>query len=323
MKQPEAWPVLVVEPDRARLISGVSSFLFEGPLGPSPRERTQLLEDAELALARNDRESLPLLAWQAPAGTGSEFLKVVETHAVRAGGLRVAGSYHENLPFEALGKGATYWIDHFSVLRLPEEGAPRSTAVPPSMPRILIVGNSASESPAGELTHVRTEAQEIAEAFLSIEEKSLPEAQVRLLLRTPGEHEFTQLMAEHDICFYLGHGRRIGGFPAVLLQEGWCPLISEAGGHTSENRLVVFGACLEGEGRLRFPGSGAAVYPIARLADRASVMLPTLARALAAGDPIWKAFARACAEDRQSGDIRRLLFRLQGAADLQPIRTED
>ena len=237
---------------------------------------------------------------------------------MRAGGLRV--HVRSPLPLEALRCGGD-WAASFPIVRMQAidagvanfAGTIQSTsyggegeiAGSPELRKLVWF------NPAGEptLPCARTEAEKI---FEILERAPGP---TRFLARALNDHEWYELYDSHDVIFYYGHGLTVGGHPAILSRNGRAPFFAPvaANPERAAGRLLVFAACLSG-GQTSFRNhTGAVVYPTCRLADRPSDFLIEFCEAWRSGLRIPAAFAAAARRDEAAGDMRRFVFRLQGA----------
>ncbi len=262
------------------------------------------------------KEDFRKLTWR-PGSESAAFLRLVHRRALGAGGLRFSGL--ENPPLESLrlhGAEGEDWAAAFPIVRMnershltDEEHDFRS----PVRRRILIYVNPAGE-PA--LPEAAREGQEI----LALLEAAGPGLEVRYIARNLSEHEWFEAVADADVVLYFGHGRNIGGYPAIPLGargtvDGYAPFFPGTVLGGPEPSLFVFAACLPDAGELSFDRQGTFVYPVCRIADRPSRFVRDFCEQLfvgeSAGSPAL-AFHTACRRDREHGDIRRFLFRLQG-----------
>lgn len=280
------WPLLLTG-RRAILAAGAESFTADIPF-VAPRARPELLASLEMDLARGRRVEAP--AW-GPEGS-VEFLERVFHAAASAGGLRLL-SEGSSPPFEACVTLNRMWCDEFPLLRLCAPVAQRTAG---SSGDVFIYSN-----PAGEpLPCARTEAETLLGRF---------KGRARAAFAPLAREELDEAIEQSSLIVYFGHARLIDGLPAIPTESGWMPLLSRQSGVLS-GKVFVLGACLSEGASFVSPG-GLFIHPVARISDRPSrFLLDLLEDFHPAG--ISEAWMRACRQDREAGDIRRIVFRMQG-----------
>lgn len=318
-----SWPILQLGPGRAQFFDQDLVLEYSGPISAPARE--PLLEACEAALISAPARSIkkyPGLYWN-PADEGlREFLSNCRQRIGLAGGLRCFS--REALPVEALRCGGD-WSAAFPMFRMhPIDAglesrpvlAESASPVPENSPpedggslRKLVWFNPAGEP---ELPAARAEAEAV---FAMLEQAPGPS---RFVARELTDHEWYELYDSHDVVFYYGHGQSVGGHPAILTRNGrapfFAPVPAAVGPEVSTRRCLVFAACLAGGGEVVFRNrNGAVIYPICRLADRPSRFLLDFCQAFLSEKSIPDAMFAASRLDAIGGDMRRFVFRLQGA----------
>ncbi len=267
-------------------------------------------------LARGRSPGAQDLVWRMAPGEDREFFDLVFNAAQAAGGLRVHPYLGEDLPIEALPHGEGDWSTSFPILRLSQfpagsakfagrrrsdrqaDSAPGQTEGPES---ILVYFN-----PAGlPLPAAEAEARAVLEML-----QGLP---VRFIARVLTAGEWEREFDGARVIVYFGHGKNISGLPAIPGSgDDWLPFLPEA---QAGGRTLFFNACLDGgAGGLRTPGNFC-VYPVCRIADRPAPFFADLVRNCLAGQDPGQAFVAAARADSAAGDIRRLVFRMQGSRE--------
>ncbi|MCR9144337.1 MAG: hypothetical protein NXI24_18970 [bacterium] len=323
------WPILSFHPGRAQFFDRDCALEYSGSLAAP--ERGTLLEqcdaafaDAKTAADPDRREDIAgRLHWDPADRELREFLSLVRERARQAGGLRLVSREALQLPAEALRLGGE-WSTSFPIVRMHARDAglgfgdayAHASSEEPGGRRPyrkLVWFNPAGEP---ELPAARSEAQAV---FDQLEQAPGP---TRFIARSLSDHEWYELYDSHDLVFYFGHGETVAGHPAILTKNGRAPFFAPpgfgaSGANGAGRRCLVFAACLRGGEQLLFRNqAGAIVYPVCRLADRPAEFLLDFCRALAKGGAsIPEAMLAACQADAASGDIRRFLFRLQGAGE--------
>lgn len=248
--------------------------------------RRSSLEEAEERLARG--RAAPDLSWLPASPTLAGYLRDCLEFAFARKRLFVAVRSPLDLPLESFG------VAPLSV-RLPVVRliAQKRTFLREEGNRVLVYCN-----PAADLTRHVHESEAIAAFF--------PAA--TYLHRQLGAEEWWEQARAHDVIFYLGHGRLVEGLPVIPGREGHFSLLPRM---LNNRKLIVFGACLEGQGQWQVANCSF-LGPICRIADRHSDFLIDFTRAFSGGQAVDQAFWYACQESQSKGDARHHIFRLHG-----------
>ncbi len=342
-----SWPILAFGPGRAQLFEADRVLEYAGPIGFTPRE--SLLEELDASITERSTESMEVsrgsrpqvadrlkrIFWEPADRELRDFLRACGQRARAMGGLRLVSRESYSPPVESLAVDGE-WSRDFPILRMHAQDASLAATSSEASRNISLeaagAGGSAEDessewpqkrralrklvwfNPAGEvaLPAARREAEAI---FAIMQEYDGP---ARFVGRTLGDHEWYELYDSHDLVFYYGHGQSVAGHPVIDTKNGRAPFFAPTGAGPSNNsgRCLVFAACLAGGEQTYFRNqSGAILYPVCRLADRPSAFLADFSRSLLAGRPAPLAVHAAARADADRGDVRRFIFRLQGAGD--------
>ena len=326
-----SWPILAFGPGRAQLFEADGVLDYAGPIAYSPRE--SLLEELDASIAealgtsdRNLADHLKRIFWEPADRELRDFLRVCGQRGRAAGGLRVASRETHSPPVESLALDGE-WSRDFPILRMHAQDAGLAAAVPGTS--AVDAGGSGADvsqrapserralrklvwfNPAGEppLPAARREAETVFEIMQEFE------GHARFVGRALSDHEWYELYDSHDLVF---HGQSVAGHPVIDTKNGRAPFFAPTGAGASNTggRCLVFAACLTGGEQTYFRNqSGAILYPVCRLADRPSAFLTDFCRKLLTGRAASLAVHAAARADAERGDVRRFLFRLQGAGD--------
>ena len=307
---PERWPLLSLLGSRAVLYPPRGAPLQYEAAPAGQENRGRILEEIELDLARGKNPDPTRVYWSVPEKNLRRFLETCRRLGWEAGGLRQHALFGADLPLEALARSSEEKKE-LMVLRLREQSFGDQGAGEPEEesssvgrpPRVFIYFNPLGDPP---LPHAREESSLAYDLFQE-------RAETRYLGRPLSGEELNEHYSWADIILYFGHGKQVGGLPAIPGAQGFFPFPDLGGGPADyPGKIAIFAACLEKEAPPPAFAAGAALYPACRIADRASPFLGDLFRSWAGGRDLMGAFRVASESDAARGDIRRFIFRLQG-----------
>lgn len=260
--------------------------------------------EAEISTRRRSLRELPLSRlWSADALQSFRRLQ----RAMDAGGLRfLSREGSRAAPETVVFPEGGDLLDRGPVLRVCRQSEAAPPGSPTAGPEPLRAGALVYCNPAGEVSlPVAKRQADAAAAALDAR------YDVRAIFRPLHDGELHELLRKVEIAIYFGHGLAIDGAAAIAGPEGYTPLFSPAWMDSAALRCFVFGGCLPG-GLQRVPAHSAwFLYPACRLADREDAFLSRFVALLGEGREPTEAHQGAIAADREAGDIRRYLFRMQ------------
>ncbi len=298
-------PLLVLAPGFRALYANGQVLEYDGPLAVPDSSYFNRLEAAEFERARQRSSDADALAWRPAAESLRYFLEACERRAAAAGQILIHSRLDPPAPLESLRLDGADWAAQFALVRL---AGIRADARPAGgragahgKLRLLVYWNPAG----GEaLPAARREAEEAAALFET-------RADVRFVARSLSRGELDEAISAADCLCYFGHGESAAGQPLVPAGRERAPLISAAAAAAGPLAWVAYQACHVGEQALRPRGAQAFLYPVCRIADRATAYNRALLGALASGADLSRAAHAAARADAEQDDVRRFMFRVQ------------
>ncbi len=320
---PSRWPLLILAGGRCVLYYEGGASVFRSAVSYPHNQLIKRLEDCELDFASGRNSDLASLVWSAPSSAES-FLDLCIRHARISGGLKLHGFSGESIPFEFLESPSGMnpaEIVYTTVTEKPIPGyednsrGEKASQIQKNL-RILIYFNP-SGIPLPQAASMAARLSESMSSGTSSEALSF-----HYSARALSRNEYSELFEKSDIVFYFGHGKCIGGLPAIPSDEGWAGFFPDINLKLFRNKVVFFCGCMDGELALSSLPDCCFIYPVCRIADRADDFIWNIWSYWTRDINLYGAFRRAIARDAESADIRRKIYRIHGHADmaLRPLR---